>query len=146
MAKLTIQELHRTEAYRALTQKQQRLVELFLETGDKVKSILSVFRCKSEETARTMTYDYFGKPRVLECIAVANGEDPERATFDAELERAIHNRKINPQQVKALQLFAKVHGYGVAEIESADEPQKFAIGSVIMQDGQKYRVVAQEIE
>jgi hypothetical protein len=121
-------------------------VELFLETGDKVKSTLSVFHCKSEETARTMAHNYFGKARLMGCIAVANGQDPVRAKFDAELERAIHNKKVNQHQVGALQLFAKIHGYGMAEVENENDPQKFAIGSVIVQDAKRYRVMAQEIE
>jgi hypothetical protein len=119
--KLTIPELRATPVFRALTPKQQKLVETFLETGDKVKSVLSAFSC-SEQSARTMASNYFSKPLILEVLAVANGEDAERVKFDAELDRAMHNPKINRQQVEALKLFAATHGYRMPEVESVDTP------------------------
>jgi len=101
--KLSIAELRQTEAYRVLTQKQRRLVEVFLETGDKVKSVASVFSC-SDKSARAMAHSYFKeKPRIVACLAVA------------------------------------------ANGENADARQTFAIGSIIVQDGKKYRVTAEEL-
>ncbi len=103
---LSIAELRQTAAYRVLTQKQRRLVELFLETGDKVKSVASVFSC-SDKSARAMAHAYFRKPRILAVLTVANGSAPE--------------------------------------VGNADVPQKFSIGSIIVQDGKKFRVTAEEL-
>jgi hypothetical protein len=105
--KLSIAELRRSPAYLTLTQKQRRLVEVFLETGDKVKAIASVYSC-SEKSARAMAHAYFRKPRILAVLTVANGSAPE--------------------------------------VGNADVPQKFSIGSIIVQDGKKFRVTAEELE
>jgi len=143
--KISIIELRRTEVFRALPKRMAALIENYLSNGgDKIKAILSSYSC-GEKSARVMAHNYFSKPRVLECIAVANGEDPDRAKFLAALDRAIHNKKTTPREIEALQLSAKVHGYGTNEVENGDAPQKFAIGSIIVQRGKKYRVIASEI-
>jgi hypothetical protein len=143
--KMSIHELRRTQIFRALPKRMAALVEAFLTNGgNKVAAILSAYSC-SEKSARVMAHNYFSKPRVLECIAVANGEDPDRAKFLAALDRAIHNRKTTSREVEALKLFAATHGYGTGEDENENEPQKFAIGSIIVQSGKKYRVTAEEI-
>jgi hypothetical protein len=104
--KISIGEFHRTPAYLALTQKQRRLLESFLETNDKVKSVMAAFSC-AEKSARAMAHAYFKKPRIVACLAVAaNG----------------------------------------VEVESAENArQTFAIGSIISQDGKKFRVIAEEL-
>jgi hypothetical protein len=93
-----------------------------------------------------MAYELYQSPRIMEIIAMADGQDFLRVRFEAELERAIRNKRTTPQQIKALQLCAKVHGFIAPEPEDEDGRQKFAVGDVIVQDGTKYRIEAVEIE
>jgi hypothetical protein len=148
--KLTIAELRTQGCYLALTEPQKKLVETFLQTGSKLKAVQAAYKCGSEKSARVMSYPVFRLPNVIACLAVANGSDPEREKFNAELERMIRNRKVTRNQISAMRLLAQTRGYLVTlpepNAENAGEPQKFAIGSIIVQDGKRYEVRAEEIE
>jgi hypothetical protein len=146
--KLSIEQLRKEQAYLNLTDPQRRLVEVFLQTGNKLNAVQAAYKCKSEQTARVMVYSYFANPRIIVALAVANGGDPEREKFNAELERAIRNPKTTRNQVSALRMKAQLNGYlgTVPEPLNENEPQKFPIGAIIIQSGKKYRVVAEELE
>jgi hypothetical protein len=151
-AKLSIEQLRREHCYFVLSVKQQKMVEVYLGTGDKVKAVQAAFKCASEKTARVMTYSYFAKPGVIACLAVAFGDDPRRETFKAEVRRAMKNKKLTYPQAAALKLYGQLHGFAPSSLPTAEPAadnetlQTFPIGSVIVQDGKKYRVVAQEID
>jgi Fe2+ or Zn2+ uptake regulation protein len=147
--KITIEQLRKEQAYLNLTDPQRRLVEVFLETGNKLKAVQAAYKCGSEKSARVMTYTVFRLPNVIACLAAANGSDPEREKFNAELQRMIRNRKVTRNQISVMRLLAQTRGYLFTlpepDAENESEPQKFAIGSIIVQDGKRYEVRAEEI-
>lgn len=144
---LTLDQLRQQEAYLALTEKQQTLVEIFIRTGSRLESVLAAYSCKSREQARVMSYTIFSNPAIIAALAVARGEDPEKAKFLAELERAITKPK-SQARLTALRLLAQIRGYipsaaePVKDEPKADEPQKFGIGDLVEQDGVQYRIEA----
>lgn len=75
--------------------------------------------------------------------------------FNRDVQRLMRSRKTTPSQLGAARLYAKLNGFVDSEPKPeekiiADEPpaegQTFPIGAVVLQDGKKYRVVAEEIE
>ena len=58
-AKLSIEQLRREHCYFVLSVKQQKMVEVYLGTGDKVKAVQAAFNTKSAQVAKVMTYHYF---------------------------------------------------------------------------------------
>jgi hypothetical protein len=84
-------------------------------------------------------------------VPVATVPEVSLDVFKKAVLKASRKKNLKPSQVAALRLYAQLH-FGLpanspSKVESgADEVQKFQIGSVIVQDGRKYRVVAQEIE
>jgi hypothetical protein len=152
MTKLSISELRETQAYQNLSAKQQLMVETFLETGSKVKAVLAASSCK-ESSARTQSYFYFSRIDVRECLEVANGVDPklaraaaERLQWNDDVNRLIGSKNTTRIQIAALRLKAVAQGYLMPEeTAKADGRQKFAVGDIVVQDGKKFRIVAQEI-
>jgi hypothetical protein len=151
--KLTIEQLRHEPCFNNLTGPMQKLVETFLQTGNKFAAVKLAYKPKSDKNARVMVYSLFSNPRIVAVLAIANGVDPEMKNFDIELQRAIRNPKTTRNQVTALRLFAQLHGFipsSIPPYESAansdSNPQMFAIGSVIVQGGKKYRVLAEEIQ
>jgi hypothetical protein len=149
--KLSIEQLRETAAFKKLRQRQQALVENYLSNGgDEVSAITAVYKC-SQTSARTERYVMFQNPKILEVLALAAGaESPALARFTAELERAMRSKHTTPQNIKALQLFARVHGLAVSvpepESKDKDERQKFCVGDIVTQAGKKYRIEAVELE
>ena len=78
----------------------------------------------------------------------------EREQFIADLNNAMRNKRIRPAQIAALRLRAAVGGFLPGAQPTPAEPaaaevdgvQTFPIGSIIVQAGKKYKVIAQEIE
>lgn len=121
--KLSIGELRGMQVFRALPKRMGALVEAYLTNGgNKVAAILSAYPSCSEKSARVMAHSYFSKPRILEVLAVANGQDPDRAKFLAALDRAINSRKTPSREIETLKLFAETHGYGMSKVENENEP------------------------
>ncbi len=64
-AKFTIEQLRRERTYLDLTPQQQKLVEIFLGTSNKLAAVQAAYNCKSVESARTMSYSLFANPKVV---------------------------------------------------------------------------------
>lgn len=128
--KLSIEALRREHCYLILSAKQQRLIDVYLATGDKAKAVQVAFNCKPA-SARVMQYTYFRKPNVIACLAVASGADAEREKFNAELTKAIRNPRTTRNQISALKLFAETHGYLMSAAD--DETPRFKVGDRVTQ-------------
>jgi Terminase small subunit len=63
-----------SERYRALTDRQKVFVTAYLASGNAVKAVREAYRCKSDQTARVMTYQLLQHPRVADCIAELKGK------------------------------------------------------------------------
>lgn len=143
MAKLSILELRETQAFQSLTAKQQKVVEVYLETGDKTKAVLAAStsgHCKLA-SARTMSYStvYFANVGILECLEVANGTDPkaahataERKQFDDTLTRLIGKKKASRVNLAALRLLAETRGYLMPPVTPAGASE-FHVGQRVTQ-------------
>jgi hypothetical protein len=116
--RLTLDELRATESYFELTPKQQKLVEVFIETnGDRVKAVMAAYATKSEKNARVLAYQVFDSPRVIECLSAYFQDDPME-DFKRDVRKAYHNKKITVAQVQAMTLHAKLNGWGTASLPS----------------------------
>ena len=103
--RLSIEQLRRKQAFLDLPEKQQKMLEVFLETGNKLQAIQAAFNRKSQQTARTMAYAYFKMPGVIACLAVAKGIDPELEKFEETVRRAVMNNQLTHSQLGALRLY-----------------------------------------
>jgi hypothetical protein len=151
--KMTLAEISKQQCWLDLTDKQRDLVTEFTRNGgDKVGAVHVAYRCRNRAAAQKRVYIIFSSQAVSACLALLQGNDPV-VVFMADLTRATNNKHINPAQVAALRLRALVGGFipgtqPTAEpaAAAADEGvQRFPIGSVIIQSGKKYKVIAQEI-
>jgi hypothetical protein len=82
-------------------------------------------------------------------MSVLDAPEVSREMFEKAVLKASRKKNLKPSQVQALKLYAQLHfglDTGGSKPPSDNEPQKFAIGSIIVQDGVRYEVVAREIK
>ncbi len=144
-------------------------VQNFLDKGtfDPLTSTKAAYQCATEESARTFGYQLMAHPKILLTLNRFFGDSPEQA-FLKQVEKAIYRRRLTIAQIRALELLCRVNGWANGMPHSkdiklslpesdeneidADESsvehaaQLFPIGAVIVQDGRKYQVKAEEIE
>ena len=124
MPKLTVEQLQGRQEYLYLTVRQRKAVEIFLETGSQLKAIEASYTCKTPEIARVMCYSVFNNHRVIAVLAIANGEDPDRAVFMNQVERLSRSKKVSTAKVKSLELYGKARGWlGERKSEAEAEPK-----------------------
>jgi hypothetical protein len=111
MPKLTLEQLQGRPEFLFLTVRQRKAVLSFLETGDRLKAVEAAYSCKTPESARVMVYAVFGNFHIIACLAVANGLDPEKAVFEAKLERLSRSKKVSAAQVAVLNLLGLSKGW-----------------------------------
>jgi len=131
-------------------------VQNYLDTGtfDPLAATRASYECATEESARTFGYQLMANPKVLITLNRFFGNSPEQS-FLEQVEKAIYSRKLSVAQVDALKLYSNLQGWssgikwsGLSKPkDAAEEPsvQAFPIGAIIVQDGKKYQVKAEEI-
>ena len=152
---ITLAELHNQRCYLDLNPRQQKMVDTFIETeGDKTEAVIRAgYHFKNRENAHKHAHIYFARRAVKECLEFYKGFD-EREQFIADLNNAMRNKHIRPAQIAALRLRAQVGGFLPGSQQTPVEPaaaevegvQRFPIGAVIIQDGVKYKVTAEEVK
>jgi hypothetical protein len=116
--RLTLEQFRAEQCYLELTPKQKKLVETFISSnGDRVLSVMAAYATKSEANARILAYEFFASPRVVAALAAYFQDDPLES-FKADLRKAYRNSKLSVAQVSAMELIAKVSGWGAASLPS----------------------------
>ncbi len=144
-----------------LTERQKLMIETYITSGaDKTLSVLTAYHVKDRETARKMSYESFSRPGVIQVLNAYWGVTPFEA-FKQDVERAVRNKSLSVAQIRALELQARLngwsstnlpnlHGHDEPDAESKIEttatsevsPERFQVGDICFQDGQKYRVTS----
>lgn len=138
-----------------LTERQKLMIETYITSGaDKVLSVLTAYHVKDRETARKMSYEAFSRPAVIQVLNAYWGVTPFEA-FKRDVERAVRNKSLSVAQIRALELQARVSGWGCANIpnshghderepeaETGTSPARFSVGDTCQVDGKPYRVTA----
>jgi len=109
--KLTIAQLQCRQEYLTLTTRQRKLVEVFVATGDRLTATREAYTGRTDEIIRVRAYQVFSNNAVIACLAVANGEDPDRAVFLEKVERATRSKKTTVAEIQALRLLGQARGY-----------------------------------
>ena len=170
--RMNAQELSQTVEFAHLSPKMAAwvlaYVQSFLDTGtfDPLSATKASYHCSNDESARTFGYQLMANAKILLTLNRFFGESPEQS-FLKQVEKAIYSRRLTIAQVRALELLCRANGWAngiprskniklsepeVAEDAEADESsvalaaQLFPIGAVIVQDGKRYEVKAEEIE
>lgn len=158
---ITEAEFHASREYRALTDRQRKWVDIVFRENDPERATREAFDVTANDAyAKMLQGKLETSPRVRAAIHLFYGYT-EREAFLQDLKTDLRRSKPgSTARTKFAAMYAKL-AFGVEpedpETPAADsEPttaesgavsvQKFPIGSVIEQDGRKYRVVAQEIE
>lgn len=101
-----------------LTQKQQLFVATYVSAGmaegghyNVISALKTAYACKSEESARVMSYALMQNIHILAVLNLHFGVSPTDQ-FLKELDRAIRNKKITRAQVELLALKSKMMGVG----------------------------------
>jgi len=145
-----------TAAWGLLSPKQAAFCAKYIQSGadsgvyDLQAAMRAAYNASSERNLRCLTYEVLANRRVRDVLALHFNLSP-RDLFLADLENSISREK-GIAKIQAQKLYARL-AFGVedsqpptkSESDGVEFPQKFAIGSVIVQDGQKYLVKAEEI-
>jgi hypothetical protein len=114
--RLTLDQLHATQCFLALTPKQKKLIEAFIETnGDRTASVLAAYDVKNTRNAQVLAYQIFASPNVIACIAAYYQDDPLES-FKAEVCKAYRSKRITVAQIRAMVLHADLNGWGSATL------------------------------
>jgi hypothetical protein len=137
--------------YRALTDRQRIWVNTLLETQDPERATVTAYHSANSAYSKMLTHQIETNRRVIAALNAFYGRT-EKEAFLLDLERTIQKTE-GWAKVKAMSLYANLKfgaeedSQPTAETEGSTDvaAQTFPIGAVIVQDGQKYRVTAQEI-
>jgi hypothetical protein len=155
--RVPLAKIRTTAAWGALTAKQAIFCERYIQSGtdrgvyDVRDAMKDAYNASSERNLKCLTYEVLANRRVREVLAIHFNQSA-RDLFLAELEKSISCEK-GIAKIQAQKLYAKI-AFGVEdsqrpekseEDDAVDAPQKFAIGSVIVQDEKKYIVKAEEL-
>jgi|HubBroStandDraft_1064217.scaffolds.fasta_scaffold241636_2 hypothetical protein len=158
---ITPAEFHASREYRTLTDRQRKWVDIVVTSNDPERATAEAFGATANDAyAKMLQGKLETSPRVRAAIHLFYGYT-EREVFLQDLKTDLRrSRPGSIARTKFAAMYAKL-AFGAdpedPEIPAAEsEPttdksgtdlaQQFPIGSVIVQDGRKYRVVAQEIE
>ena len=162
-AALSMYELTQRSEFASLTVRQSVwvlvYVQHFLDTEicDPVAATLAAYECKSEEIARTLSYQIQSSKSMRAVLARFFGEDVEEVQHDGERAKVLrkvrkHLAAAEPGSVAAQRLVAQeerlVLGGKVSapEEEDATVPavtaQRFSVGDICVQNGQRFRVTS----
>lgn len=112
--RLSIEQLREEDVFLDLTPRQKILIETYVTSNyDRVLAVQKAYNPKTAEIARTMSYEVFATVRVIACLACFFQDEPLK-TFQDTVRRAYRQKKLTTAQVSALELLAKVSGWGVA--------------------------------
>jgi len=162
--RLTIEQLRAEQVFTDLTPRQQKMIETFASSGDRIQAVLAAYNAKSPEVARVMAYEFFANPKVVACLTVYFQDDPLEV-FKREVRRAYHNKNLSVAQVQAMKMFCDLNGWGAASLpdlhgrDADGEPEtskpqpvapavpgpttnRFQVGDIATQDGERYRITA----
>jgi len=115
--KLTLEELTKTREFQQLTEKQRLFVATYVESGindnkyDAVGAAMTAYGAKNRNVARIMSYSLLQNIRIIQVLNLHFNTTPTEA-FLTQIERAIHNKRLTPQQVSAMWLKCQVLGLG----------------------------------
>lgn len=151
---MPLELLRLDQCFMRLTEKQKLLIESYVASGgDKVGSVLAAYHVKDRETARKMSYDSFSRPAVVEVLNAYWGLTPFES-FKRDVSRAVRNKRLSVAQIRALELQARVNGWGIVNLphlnryapsetsQAAQSETKFRVGEICTQDGQRFRVTS----
>ena len=150
---LSWDSLQATKPWQALTSQQRIWCLAWLTNGhDAIAATEIAYRCSSPKNAACMSYEIRRHKNVvtfLEFYEVLTEGAPSR---EVQIAGALQTLREVPvyEQVKARRLLAQLTGCVVKSDSEDGEPaevsaQSFPIGSIIVQDGKKYQVKAEEI-
>lgn len=146
---ITWERFQTSQNFLSLSEKQRLWLSIYLETGDFVFATSSAYKCASREIAKVMSYRVRRSPKIRRALAEFKGDtrDP-RADLIETVER--HLAASEPGSCAAQRLLGQLERLklgGAPEVEPAPEPKstgrprtRFAIGDIVVQSGQKYRV------
>jgi hypothetical protein len=149
---LTWDQFSASSQWSALSPARQRWVTAFLANGGNALAATRLaYPDAKEKSIRCMSYEIRKLPEILDALEVYHG-GPTREVLLAEVRAAI--RKAEPGSVAHQKLLAqrerlvlgiKTGRHPVDGDADESDVQAFPIGSVIVQDGKKYHVKAEEI-
>jgi len=153
--------------WEALTEPQKVFVLEFLTTGSVLQATKAAYNTSSEQNARVLSYELSKNPTIRAALDVAAGRvlpemvtpakiEPARKKLIALVRKQLKAAELGSvaaskftTQLERLKLGIKagphIHSDDEPENNSPTEPQTFPIGAVIVQDGKKYQVKAEEI-
>jgi hypothetical protein len=141
--------------FKGLTFGQQEFIRVYLSTGGDAKlGVLAAFPQTADKNIRTRISHIMSQPTVRRLIEIASGVS-ERDSILAEVGDAIrksmrHDLKdggsLSIASKDLIKFFVEQLGQPLTpEDESEDRSTKYAIGSLIRQNGKVFRVIAQEV-
>jgi hypothetical protein len=158
---------------REMTPKQRAWIQKFITTSDALVTTKAVYKCKSDQNARILSYEIRKNPKVVAVLDVLNGasESDSRLTASAseQKKQAKKVRRYLKKLAKDLDLaepgstarqrlhalYARVafnvgdgrlvRGLVADSDEDDDGVERFKIGETFKQDGKRYKVVAEEV-
>jgi hypothetical protein len=118
IARMTIEELRQQECYLDLRPKQRMFIEGWIASGgDRVFATSSAYDCAHAEAARSFSYEVLSSPAVIACLAAFYQDNP-LAEFKDQVSRAVRNRNLTTAQIRALELMARLNGWGDSSLPS----------------------------
>jgi hypothetical protein len=153
--------LENSPQWAALTDSQRVWVTQFIATGSALLATKAGYHAKSETNARVLSYELSKNKSIVAALDVAAGKiiavKSEREILIATVRKQL--RAAEKGSIAASKFTAQLErleiGIKMGPHEFADEPeeespsvtaQAFPIGSIIVQDGKRYEVKAEEIE
>jgi hypothetical protein len=82
-------------------------------------------------------------------MSVLDAPEVSREMFEKAILKASRKKNLKPSQVAALRLYSQLHfglDTGSKPASEVGAAQRFAVGEIIIQDGKRFQIVAQEIE
>jgi hypothetical protein len=148
--------LESSPQWRALTDSQRIWVTQFLATGSALSATRAGYKTKSEANNRVLSYELAKNKSIVAALDVAAGNiktereiliETVRAQLRAAEKGSVAASKFSAQ-LERLVLDGKPEVDDQPEAEALAVPgaQAFPIGSIIVQDGKRYEVKAEEIE
>jgi hypothetical protein len=153
--KVSMQDLALRPDFKGLTFGQQEFIRVYLSTGGDAKlGVLAAFPQTADKNIRTRISHIMSQPTVRRLIEIASGIS-ERDSILAEVGDAIrksmrHDLKgggsLSIASKDLIKFFVEQLGESLSPAdESEDAPPRYAIGSLIRQNGKVFRVIAQEV-
>jgi hypothetical protein len=142
-----LDDLKQSMPWIRMSGKQRELVQKYISNGyDKVAAVKSLYKCSTEGSVRTTINRQFSNADVRALLALHFNESA-LDTLKAELQRALHCRRLSQSRVRTLKLLAQAAGLdseGIAAEEvkpaAGAKQTQCKVGDIILVDGKKVRV------